>query len=145
GTEIELLSPTATATQQADARAFTALMQHIHQVDAQDHTVLMMQVENEVGVLGDARDRSVAADRAYSSPVPTELTSYLKGHHDTLYPRLRDLWDANGGKTSGTWPEIFGNSTRADEIFMAWHYARFIHAVTAAGKSAYNLPMYVNT
>jgi beta-galactosidase GanA len=145
GREIELLSPAVAATQQADARAFTALMQHIQQVDAHDHTVLMMQVENEVGVLGDSRDRSAEADRTFNSPVPGELTRYLKAHHDTLYPRLRELWDENGDKTSGTWPEIFGNTNRADEIFMAWHYARFVHAVTAAGKSAYNIPMYVNT
>ena len=110
GQEIELLSPASAATQKADARAFTALMQHIQQVDAQDHTVLMMQVENEVGVLGDSRDRSPASDRAFNSPVPAELTRYLKAHHDTLYPRLRELWDVNGGKTSGTWPEIFGNT-----------------------------------
>lgn len=145
GREIELLSPASAATQKADARAFAALMQHIQQVDAQDHTVLMMQVENEVGVLGDSRDRSPEADRAFSSPVPAELTRYLKAHHDALYPRLRELWDANGGKTSGTWPEVFGNTHRADEIFMAWQYARFVQAVTASGKSAYNLPMYVNT
>ena len=145
GREIELLSPASSTTQQADARAYTALMQHIQQVDAQDHTVLMIQVENEVGVLGDSRDRSAEADRVFNSPVPAELTRYLKAHHDTLYPRLRELWDANGAKTSGTWPEIFGNTTRADEIFMAWHYARFVQAVTAAGKSAYNIPMYVNT
>ena len=28
---------------------------------------------------------------------------------------------------------------------MAWHYARFIQAVTARGKAAYDIPMYVNT
>lgn len=145
GREIELLSPAASSTQQADARAYNALMQHIKQVDGGDHTVLMMQVENEVGVLGDSRDRSAQADREFNSPVPAELTRYLKAHHDKLYPRFRDLWDENGDKISGTWPEVFGNTSRADEIFMAWHYARFIHAVAAAGKSAYNIPMYVNT
>jgi len=144
GREIELLSPASSTMQQADARAFAALMQHIKSVDG-DHTVLMMQVENEVGVLGDSRDRSAEADRTFNSPVPAELMRYLKAHHDTLYPRLRELWDENGDKTSGTWPELFGNTTRADEIFMAWHYGRFVHAVTAAGKSAYNIPMYVNT
>jgi beta-galactosidase GanA len=144
GREIELLSPAASSTQQADARAFTALMQHIKQVDS-DHTVLMMQVENEVGVLGDTRDRSPEADREFNSPVPAELTRYLKAHQTTLYPRLSELWEENGDKATGTWSEVFGNSSRADEIFMAWHYARFIHAVTAAGKSAYNIPMYVNT
>ena len=145
GRLIEVLSPAEAATQQADARAFAALMQHINQIDSRDHTVLMMQVENEVGVLGDSRDRSAAADRAFTSQVPVELTRYLKAHHDSLYPRLRDLWDVNGAKTSGTWAEVFGNTARADEIFMAWHYARFIQSVAASGKAAYNLPMYVNT
>ena len=42
----------AEANWQADARAFTALMRHILQVDGNDHTVIMIQVENEVGVLG---------------------------------------------------------------------------------------------
>jgi hypothetical protein len=144
GREIEVLSPASMATQQADARAFTALMQHIKQTDT-DHTVVMMQVENEVGVLGDSRDRSAAADREFNASVPAELTRYLKSHHDTLYPRLREQWDSCGGKTTGTWPEVFGNGPRADEIFMAWHYAKFIQAVTAEGKSAYNIPMYVNT
>ena len=145
GSEIEILSPMSSATQQADARALTALMQHIKQVDAQDQTVLMMQVENEVGVLGDSRDRSDLANRAFASAVPDELTRYLKTHRDTLYPDLRTLWDQNGDKASGTWVEVFGDTTRADEIFMAWHYARFIQAVTASAKAAYNIPMYVNT
>jgi beta-galactosidase GanA len=145
GREVELLSPAASATQQADGRAFAALMRHIKEVDSRDHTVVMMQVENEVGVLGESRDRSAGADRAFAAPVPTELTRYLKAHHDSLYPRLRELWDENGDKTSGTWAEIFGNSARADEIFMAWNYAGFVHAVTASGKAAYNIPMYVNT
>jgi beta-galactosidase GanA len=68
GREIELLSPASAETQKADARAFTALMQHIKQADA-DHTVLMMQVDNEVGVLGDSRERSAAADRECNAPV----------------------------------------------------------------------------
>jgi beta-galactosidase GanA len=145
GAEVEILSPRGTATQDADARAFAATMQHIKEVDSRDHTVVMMQVENEVGVLGDTRDHSDAANRAFASAVPAELTRYLAAHRDALYPSLRALWDANGDKTSGTWPEVFGDTVRADEIFMAWHYAGFIQAVTARGKAAYDLPMYVNT
>ena len=137
--------PPRSTTQQADARAYTALMQHIQAGRRQDHTVLMIQVENEVGVLGDSRDRSAAANRAFDSPVPAELTRYLKAHRDTLYPRSAHCGMQTAQKTSGTWAEIFGNTTRADEIFMAWHYARFVQAVTARGKSAYNIPMYVNT
>lgn len=145
GVEIEVLSPMAAATQEADTKAFVALMQHIKQVDSSEHTVVMMQVENEVGVLGDSFDRSDAASKEFTGPVPAELTRYLKEHHDTLYPRLKELWDENGAKASGTWENVFGRSTRADEIFMAWHYAQFIQAVTAKGKQAYDIPMYVNT
>ena len=52
----------ATPRRDADARAYRALMRHIKEVDGQQHTVLMMQVENEVGVLRDSRDRSEAAN-----------------------------------------------------------------------------------
>jgi hypothetical protein len=145
GGEVEVLSPMCAATEQADSRAFAALMQHIKKIDGREHTVLMMQVENEVGVLGDSRDRSEAADKAFASPVPAELTAYLAAHRGELYPDLRDLWEAHGAKTAGSWAELFGDSERADEIFMAWHYARFIQAVAARGKAEYNIPMYVNT
>jgi beta-galactosidase GanA len=145
GHPVEILSPQAMATEEADAHAFAALMQHIKEVDRRDHTVVMMQVENEVGVLGDSRDHSEAANKAFSGPVPPELTRYLKAHRDALYPRLRALWDLNGDKTSGTWAEVFGDTVQTDEIFMAWHYGHFVQSVTAKGKEAYDLPMYVNT
>jgi beta-galactosidase GanA len=145
GNEVEILSPLCAATEEADGRAFAALMRHIQQADGSQHTVLMMQVENEVGVLGDSRDRSEAADKAFASPVPAKLTAYLAAHRGELYPELHDLWAANGAKTAGTWAEVFGNTQRADEIFMAWHYARFIQSVAARGKKEYDLPMYVNT
>ncbi len=145
GEQVEILSPASANTEKADATAFAALMQHIKQVDSTDHTVLMMQVENEVGVLGDSRDHSDAANKEFDGPVPAKLTAYLKAHRETLYPDLRDLWEANGARTSGTWAQVFGDTTRADEIFMAWHYANFIQKVAAAGKAAYDLPMYVNT
>ena len=144
GHEVEVLSPLSSATEEADARAFAALMRHLTEVDAR-HTVIMMQVENEVGVLGDSRDRSDAANRAFYSAVPAELTSYLQAHRETLYPSLRALWEVNGAKSSGTWAQVFGDTPKGDEIFMAWHYARFIQAVAAKGKAAYDLPMYVNT
>jgi len=143
--KVEILSPMGTATEEADARAFAALMKHIKAVDGSNHTVVMMQMENEVGVLGGSRDHSEAANRAFAGMVPAELTASLKAHRDELYPELKDLWDANGNKTTGTWTEVFGDSERADEIFMAWHYAQFVHAVAAKGKAEYNLPMYVNT
>ena len=144
GREVEVLSPAGQATQEADAKAFEALMRHIKEADGRQHTVLMMQVENEVGVLGDTRDHSAEADHAFASAVPAELTKYLKEHEDALYPDLRARWLAAGAKAAGTWAEVFGNTPKADEIFMAWRYAKFIQAVTARGKAAYDIPMYVN-
>ena len=48
------------ANRDADARAFAALMRHVKEVDGQQHTVIMIQVENEIGMQGDTRDRSPA-------------------------------------------------------------------------------------
>jgi hypothetical protein len=132
------------ATRDADARAFAALMRHIREVDSRQHTCIMVQVENEVGMGEDSRDRSAAADKAFAGPVPKELMDYLQKHKDSLIPEFRRVWEAAGFKTSGSWEEVFGRSRATDEIFMAWHYARYVGPVAAAGKAEYPLPMYVN-
>lgn len=145
GNPLPILSTFSPALEQADATAFKALMEHLRRVDAQNHTVLMMQVENEVGVLGASRDHSEAADKAFAGEVPPALMNYLAGHSASLNDELRALLTANGEKTHGTWTEVFGNTERADEIFMAWQYGRYVQSVGAAGKAAYPLPMYANT
>jgi hypothetical protein len=132
------------ATRDADARAFAALMRHIQEVDGRQHTVIMVQVENEVGVLGDSRDRSPAANQAFEKPVPKDLMDYLQAHKQTLIPEFRELWESAGYKTSGTWEQVFGKGVKTDEIFMAWNYARYIGRVAEAGKAEYPLPMFVN-
>ena len=86
----------------------------------------MIQVQNEVGMKGDSRDRSPAANRAFADPVPKELMDYLQTHKDTLVPEFRQVWEAAGFKTSGTWEEVFGKSAVTDGIFMAWNY-RALH------------------
>jgi hypothetical protein len=141
---IELLSPLSPANRDADARAFAALMRHVKAVDGRNHTVILIQVENEVGMQGDSRDRSPAAIQAFAGPVPQELMDYLVQHKDTLIPEFRKVWEAAGFKTSGTWEEVFGKGLAADEIFMAWHFARYVGQVAAAGKAEYPIPMYVN-
>jgi hypothetical protein len=97
---MELLSTFGGATRDADARAYRALMRHIKEVDGGQHTVVMMQVENEVGVLRDSLDRSAPANRAFAGPVPKELMDYLQGHKETLSPELREVWAAHGFKCS---------------------------------------------
>src|SRR5262249_39659795 len=143
GRPTERLSPFSDAGTKADARAFAALMQHIHQVDSAQ-TVLMVQVENEVGVIPESRDHSPVANAAFTAAVPKALTTYLQQHSEILAPELHDAWLAAGKKTSGSWEEVFGKKPLTDDFFMAWQYATYIDAVTAAGKAEYPLPMYTN-
>jgi hypothetical protein len=143
GSGTERLSPFSDAARDADARAFAALMRRIKEVDA-GHTVLMVQIENEVGVIPDPRDYSPAANAAYDRAVPKELMDHLQRHKDTLDYELRAKWLAAGFKTSGTWETVFGAGSMTEDLFMAWHYARYIGKVAEAGKAEYNLPMFAN-
>lgn len=164
GKPLEILSTFSDASSDADAEAYAALMRHIREVDGSNHTVVMMQVENEMGILdnpgkpGDARrDFSDAANAAYTSQVPEELIKYLTDHKETLFPELYRVWSENGFKTHGNWEEIFGKSELktdrndwlfyscyTEELFMAWNYAKYTEKVAAKGKNEYSLPMYVN-
>lgn len=144
GKGLEILSPFSESNRDADSRAFAALMRHIRQFDGDKRTVIMIQVENEVGMIPDARDHCAAANEQFEKLVPQELMDYLLAHKDSLVPEFCNVWKANGFKTSGTWSEVFGSSENTEEIFMAWFYARYIDRVASAGKAEYPLPMYVN-
>ena len=144
GVQQEIETPFNQNSLDADKKAFVRLMQHIKDVDGKQNTVITIQVENEIGMLPDARSYDEAANKAFEQPVPEELLSYLQKNKDNLTPELKTLWEANGYKTSGNWEEVFGKSLATDEIFMAWHYAKYTNEIAAAGKAVYNLPMYVN-
>lgn len=144
GSPRQVLSTLSENNWTADAHAFAALMRHLRSYDEHDRTVLMMQVENEVGILGDSRDRSDEANRAFADQVPDKLMQYLITNDTDLTPEFRALWVQAGQKHSGTWEQVFGAGLKTDEIFMAWHYARYVNHVAAAGKAQYAIPMYVN-
>jgi hypothetical protein len=143
GKTTETLSALSQNSLQADQRAFAALMRHTREVD-RTHRVIMVQVENEVGILGDARDRSAAANEAFAKPVPKELMDYLAKPRQELLPEFKQIWEAAGSKTSGTWEEVFGKGVKTDEIFQGWNYARYVNGVAEAGKKEYPIPMFVN-
>jgi hypothetical protein len=167
GHTLEVLSTLGEANRDADAKAFAAVMKHIRQVDSKDHTVIAMQVENEVGLIGSTRDHSASTNEAFAGPVPRELTEYLQQHRDSLLPELKKIWVAAGSITIGNWEEVFGKNvpfptppkpdqtrpvrasgtellSHTDEIFMAWNYASYIGFIAREGKKEYPLPMYVN-
>lgn len=143
GVTMEIMSPFSTANRDVDVRVFAALMKHLRETDTA-HTVVMVQVENEIGMIPDARDHSAEADRLFAGLVPAVLMDYLSKHATELAPELRAVWQAAGLKTKGTWTEVFGAGPAAEEVFMAWHFAQYTQAVAAAGKAELALPMYTN-
>ena len=126
GKQLEIASCFSDNVLQADLKAFSALMQHIAEKDPQREVVIMMQIENEIGMLESARDHSPLAEKAYRQPVPQALLKAL------------------GLKKNGTWTEIFGTDDYADEKFMAWHYACYLEHLAKAARRIHDMPLYVN-
>ncbi len=144
GSPQEIMTPFNKNNLEADKMAFGRLMQYIKETDSKEHTVITVQVENEIGMLPDARTYDEAANVAFNKTVPEQLLNYLKKNKNNLLPEIKSIWEANGSKTLGNWEEVFGKSLSTDEIFMAWNYAVFANELAAAGKAVYSLPMYVN-
>jgi hypothetical protein len=143
GRPMEIMSAHSPANLSADSLAVCALLTHLVKTDV-TRRVIMLQVENEIGMIPFARDHSPVADAAFCSAVPAELIGYLKSNSSTLAPTLRDRWLANGSREDGNWETVFGSGLETDELFTAWHYGRYVEAIAAAAKNVYPLPMYVN-
>jgi beta-galactosidase GanA len=123
GQKMDILSAHSQANLDADRKAFCALMRHLKEIDGNQYTVIMVQVENEPGHWNVVRDFSPTAQKLFDSAVPTELVTALH-------------------KQPGTWKQVFGGD--ADEAFADYAIAHYIDQIAAAGKAEYPLPMYVN-
>lgn len=145
GKSIEVLSTLSNTNKEYDTRAYTAFMRHIREVDSEKNTVIMIQLQNEVGVLGDSRDRCEKANKAFAKAVPGELMEYLLKNKDTLLPEILKVWETTGFRAKGSWQEVFGTTPATDELFMAWNYSRYMDEMAAAGKAEYPLPVFTNT
>ena len=161
------LSPLGSNTLKADSKAFAAFMKHIKEFDSKEQTVVMVQVQNEIGSLDYRasygmpniymRDYSDEANENFNGPVPNELIDYLVKNKNQLHPALKKAWGDNGFLEEGSWEEVFGPGEKytgedwqnnfsyyTEELFMAWNYAKFVGEVARLGKEEYSLPMYVN-
>jgi len=123
GEPIDVLSPLSRNTLEADKTAFVALTRHLKQIDSEQHTVLLVQVENESGNIGSVRDNSAEANRAFAGAVPADL---LAAAH----------------KSAGTWSQVFGAD--ADEMFQFYHQSKYVNEIVAAGKAEFPIPYYIN-
>ena len=140
----EILTPFSENNLEADLNAFKKLMIHIKDFDKKDQTVIMIQVENEIGMLPTARDYYPLANEAFKKEAPKELLQYMQENKENLVPEFLELWKKNGFKISGNWETVFGKGLQTDEIFMAWFFSKFTNKIAKAGKDSYGIPMFVN-
>jgi hypothetical protein len=140
GEDTEVISTLCHAAMEADSHAFAALMQHVKSVDEAERTVVMVQVENEPGMMGTDRDYSETANHLFDQPVPKELLRFLATHNQELSVPMGKVW--NKSPKSGNWKQVFGEL--APESFSAWLVSNYVNTVAAAGKHEYPLPMYSN-
>ena len=138
GKPLEIATPFSENVLRADLRAFTKLMEHLAAIDKGTGTVVMMQIENEIGMLESARDHSPQAEAVYRQGVPKELAAFLE--KEKLHPWLAARFNAKGN----TWTEVFGDDIYTDEIFMAYYYAKYVEALAQAARKTYDMPLYVN-
>jgi len=122
------LSPFGEATLAADRKAFVALMTHLRRIDAGKRTVIMVQVENEVGTYGLARDYAPRAQAAFAQAVPAAV--------------LARQQPPAGRPVQGSWAEVYGDY--AEQYFHSWAIASYIEEIAKAGRAVYDLPMFVN-
>lgn len=122
GVPLKAISPLCTAVRDLDSRAFAALMRHLKSYDEDESTVIMVQVENEVGIWMHDRDFCRQSTEAYMMSIPDEVSKVFA--------------------VTGTWEQAFGR--QACQQFEAYHYAKFLETVASAGRKEYDIPLFVN-
>ena len=143
GVPVEEASSLSKNVLEADKRAFCHVMAYLRDHDALEQTVIMVQVENEIGMIEVPRDYSADATRLYQSAVPKQLTDYLKRYQKSLHPYLKEKLQPQA-KAGANWAQLFGDDIYTEEIFQTWTYATYVEQIAKAGREIYNLPMYVN-
>ena len=143
GVPVEEASSLSKNVLEADKRAFCHVMAYLRDHDALEQTVIMVQVENEIGMIEVPRDYSANATRLYQSAVPKQLTDYLKRYQKSLHPYLKEKLQPQA-KAGANWAQLFGDDIYTEEIFQTWTYATYVEQIAKAGREIYNLPMYVN-
>jgi len=114
GKPLEIASAFSEEVFQADSKAFSAWLRHTAEKDKATGTVIMIQIENEIGMLESARDHSRLADKEF------------------------EKWcRQNKVDASVSDPSV-------DERFMATYYARYVERMAKIARSIYDIPLYVN-
>lgn len=123
GEAIDVLSASSKSNLDADKAAFVALMKHLKTLDETEHSILMVQVENESGIIGSPRDFSPESNKEFAGQVPADMLAAAR-------------------KPAGTWSEVFRGD--ADELFQLYHQAHYLNEIASAGKTEFDIPLYMN-
>lgn len=133
GAPVASLSPHCVKTLERDKMAFERLMAFLKDYDTEKHTVLAVQVENEMGYANTDMDYSGYVMKEYREEFPACLEDII----------LEDSGvDGLGEGELSLWKRKFGRHSH--EAFSAWHHARYIDQIAQAGKQIYDLPMLTN-
>lgn len=122
GERIYTISPLCEKAIEKDVKAFSKVIEHIKEIDEKEQTVIMVQIENEIGILGSDMDYSEIAMINFEKEIPKEVSSYAK--------------------KDGTWKDVF--KEYAEEYFMVYYYAQAIKRLSQVGKGIYDIPYYIN-
>ena len=141
GMPVEEASSLSKNVLEADKRAFCKLMEYLRENDKEE-TVVMVQVENEIGMINVPRDYSSDATKLYNGNVPKELTDFLDKNKKSLHPYMAERYRHDA--ENKTWRQVFGDNIYGEEIFQTWTYAKYVQEIASAGRKIYDIPMYVN-
>lgn len=125
----------------ADARAFAAFIGHLTAIDDAG-TVIMIQVENEIGLLGSARDRSAPALAAWNAAVPDVVVELARNDADALPAGIAEAVLA--GPAGAAWSQLTGNDDDIQETFMAWAFGSYVETIAAPMRSSTCIPFFAN-
>ncbi len=138
----EMLSPACPNSLRADAEAYRRLLEEVELLDREFRTILMVQVENEVGMIPEPMDHSETSRKAFQGNVPTAMLELIQ--ENALPDGVQSFWQQSGSPLVGSWEKILGPSDSAKECFTAWQLANYCEAVTAAGREVSSLPTFAN-
>ncbi|MCS7033676.1 MAG: DUF5597 domain-containing protein [Phycisphaerae bacterium] len=142
GAALEVISPACSAAADADAAALSALLRFTQQLDPKWETVIMVQIENEIGLMPEPLDCCRQSLAAYESAAPPEIAQALR--QERLGPELQNLWQQAGAVAEGCWKDLFGVSRQGQEVFTAWQFARYVQRVASAARDVCPVPFFTN-